>query len=68
MLENLCTPKVRGGVSMITGSYWKEVDRNLKILESVDIVRGEPPRNSISVYGLTKRGEEILQFVNSNIR
>lgn len=68
IMETLNTPKLRSEVADAAEIDWKEVDRNLKILESVDLVRIQFTHGSVSIYELTDKGKEVLQIVKSVVK
>ena len=61
----LDTPKLRNEIANITNTDWKEVDRNVKILVSVNLVKIEYSHGSLSVYRLTESGRELLDIIQS---
>lgn len=65
ILDSLHTPKLRNQIARITKIDWKEVDRNLRVLESINLVRVQYKNGSFSVYELTDRGKEILRIVKT---
>ena len=62
----LDTPRLRNEIANITNTDWKEVDRNVKILESVNLVRIKFSHGSMSVYNLTESGKELLDIIQSH--
>ena len=67
MMEILETPMIRSEIADIVGMDWKEVDRNIKILESVDLVKTQYSHGSTSVFELTNKGKNVLEKVKSAI-
>lgn len=65
ILQVLDTPKLRNEIAKITGTDWKEVERNVKILESVNLVRIQFSHGSLSVYRLTESGRELMYIIQS---
>ena len=51
----LSVPRMKSEIAKITTTDWKEVDRNIRILSSVDLVKTEFIHGSFSVYELTER-------------
>lgn len=68
IMENLGTPKLRNEIAQLTGTDWKEVDRNIRILESIDLVRIQYNHGMVSVFELTGKGKEFLNLVETEIR
>jgi predicted transcriptional regulator len=67
IMESLGTPKMRNEIAQLTGTDWKEVDRNIRILESIDLVRIQYNHGTVSVYELTGKGKEFLNLVETEI-
>jgi predicted transcriptional regulator len=65
MMFSLETPKLRNEIAKSTGTNWKEVDRNIKLLSSVELVQLQFVHGSMSVYELTEKGKKVLQKVKS---
>lgn len=68
IMDALNTPKLRNEIANITNTDWKEVDRNIKILESLNLVRIQFSHGSLSVYHLTESGKELLEIIHSQIK
>lgn len=67
ILESLEVPRQRNEVAKITNTDWKEVDRNMRILESANLVRTEVAKKSYPLYELTEAGEDLLEKIRSAI-
>ena len=67
IMQALDTPKLRNEIASITNTDWKEVDRNVKILESVNLVKIQFSHGSLSVYHLTESGKELIEIIQSQI-
>jgi len=65
IIKTLETPRLRNEIANITLTDWKEVDRNLKILESANMVQVEYAHASLSVYQLTEEGRDLLSIISS---
>lgn len=65
IMNALDTPKLRNEIANTTNTDWKEVDRNLKILESVNLVKIQFSHGSLSVYRLTESGKELMNIIHS---
>lgn len=63
----LDTPKLRNEIANITNKDWKEVDRNIKILESANLVKIQFSHGSMSVYNLTESGKELMGIIQNQI-
>ena len=68
IMESLKIPRMKSEIAKITTTDWKEVDRNIRILSSVDLVNTEFVHGSFSVYELTERGKEALRTVETSLR
>ncbi len=65
ILQSLDSPKLRGEIARMTGSDWKEVDRNVKILELANLVKIHYSHGSVLVYTLTENGKRLLYIMRS---
>lgn len=63
ILESLDVPRQRNEVARLTNTDWKEVARNIKILESANLVRVSNTKTSYPSYVLTDQGEELLKGI-----
>lgn len=68
IMYSLETPRLRNEIACMTNTDWKEVDRNIRILESADLVNIEFSHGSLSVYCLTESGRELLDIIRANRR
>lgn len=68
IMESLGKPKLRNEIAQLTGTDWKEVDRNIRVLESIDLVRIQYNHGKVSVYELTDKGKEFLNLVETEIK
>lgn len=66
IMAALDTPKLRNEIANITNTDWKEVDRNVKILESVNLVGVKFSHGSILVYNLTEIGRELMEIIQAH--
>ena len=67
IMRSLETPRLRNEIANLTNTDWKEVDRNIKILESVNLVRTQFSHGSVSTYELTANGKRLMDIVRSEI-
>lgn len=67
IMNALDTPKLRNEIAKITNTDWKEVDRNVRILESANLVKIQYSHGSMSVYYLTEVGRDLINFINSQM-
>ena len=65
IMESMESPRLRNEIARTTKTDWKEVDRNLRILKSIDLVKVQSLHESVSVYELTEKGREVLQLVKT---
>ncbi|MCL5874588.1 MAG: hypothetical protein M1161_04530 [Candidatus Thermoplasmatota archaeon] len=65
ILESLDVPRQRNEVAKLTNTDWKEVDRNIRILESANLVRLRTAKTSFPFYELTEQGEELLEKISA---
>ncbi len=67
IMQALNTPKIRNEIANITNTDWKEVDRNVRILESLNLVKIQFSHGSLSVYDLTESGKELMSIIRSQV-
>lgn len=65
IMRSLKTPRLRNEIAKLINSDWKEVDRNVKILESMDLVKVQFSHGPMAVYHLTEGGKELLDIMQS---
>lgn len=65
IMDALRTPKLRNEIANMTNTDWKEVDRNIEILEAANLVEKQFSHGSLSVYHLTQNGEELMEIIQS---
>lgn len=65
IMESLDGPKHKSEIAKQTGIDWKEVDRNIKKLESGNLVRVQTVHGSVVLYELTEKGKIVLQKAKS---
>jgi DNA-binding HxlR family transcriptional regulator len=64
LLHNLDSPKHRLELSELTGIDWKEVDRQLCVLEKYGLVRVYAQSGIIKLYQVTEHGKLLIRLVN----
>ncbi len=67
MMRELETPQYRGRMAELTGLDWKEVDRNMRLLQSHHLVSEVSQIASIKLYALTAEGRRLLGFIEDGI-
>ena len=65
IMQTLATPKLRNEIARITNIDWKEVDRNIRILEESNLVKMQYSHGSLNVYRLTETGEDLIKVIIS---
>lgn len=65
IMQALETPKLRNEIAIITNIDWKEVDRNIRILEAANLVKMQFSHGSLSVYRLTETGKDLVNTIMS---
>lgn len=65
IMESLKVARMRNEIAKITNTDWKEVDRNIRILCSFNLVKTDFVHGSFSVYEMTERGKEILRIIET---
>lgn len=65
IMESMKEPRLRNEIARTTKTDWKEVDRNLRILKSINLVKVQSLHESVSVYELTEQGREVLREVET---
>jgi DNA-binding HxlR family transcriptional regulator len=64
LLRNLETPRHRFDLSGITGMDWKEVDRQLAVLEDYGLVKVYAQSGSVKLYQMTEQGKTLLRMMD----
>lgn len=65
IMESMKEPRLRNEIARTTKTDWKEVDRNLRILKSINLVKVQSLHESVSVYELTEQGREVLHEIET---
>ena len=68
ILESLDVPRQRNEVAKMTSTDWKEVDRNIRILESANLIRMGQSGTPYPRYELTEEGQELLKKITSVVQ
>jgi DNA-binding transcriptional ArsR family regulator len=63
LLQNMETPKHRLELSELTGIDWKEVDRQLSVLEKYGLVKIHAQSGTVKLYQVTEQGKLLLKLV-----
>lgn len=68
IMQFLDSPKKRSEIAKRTDTDWKEVDRNIRILESVDLVMSKVHDHMSPIYELTEKGHRVLEKVRAVVQ
>jgi hypothetical protein len=63
LLQNMESPKHRLELSELTGIDWKEVDRQISVLEKYGLVKVYAQSGSVKLYQSTEQGKLLLNLV-----
>ncbi len=63
LLENMETPKNRLELSELTGIDWREVDREVSILEKYGLVKIYAQTGTVKMYQVTEQGKLLMNLV-----
>lgn len=63
LLQSMETPKHRLELSELTGIDWKEVDRQLSVLEKYGLVKVYAQSGTVKLYQVTEQGKLLLNLV-----
>lgn len=63
LLQEMSSPRHRSELSELTGFNWKEVDRELGLLQRYGLVTVQAQSGSIRMYGLTEQGRMLLKLM-----
>lgn len=64
LLQNMETPRHRLELSEITGIDWKEVDRQLSVLEKYGLVKVHAQSGTVKLYQVTEQGKVLLNLIS----
>jgi DNA-binding HxlR family transcriptional regulator len=64
LLKSLEEPKHRLELAEVTGIDWKEVDRQLKVLENYGLARVSAQSGAVKLYQITEQGRVLLKLIN----
>jgi DNA-binding HxlR family transcriptional regulator len=64
LLKSMEEPKHRLELAEITGIDWKEVDRQLKVLENYGLARVTAQSGSVKLYQITEQGRILLKLID----
>jgi predicted transcriptional regulator len=68
ILRSLDKPRHRSELAGITGLDWKEVDRDLELLEKYGIVALFAESGAIKIYGLTQQGRLLVDLLTEMLK
>jgi DNA-binding transcriptional ArsR family regulator len=60
LLQNMDSPRHRQELSELTGIDWKEVDRQLAVLEKYGLVKVYAQSGTVKLYQVTEQGKLLL--------
>ncbi|HEV2139321.1 MAG TPA: hypothetical protein VGR53_10825 [Nitrososphaerales archaeon] len=63
LLQHMETPRHRMELSGLTGIDWKEVDRELGVLEKFGLVRLQAQSGSVKLYQNTEQGKILARLI-----
>ncbi len=63
LLKNMETPKNRLELSELTGIDWREVDREVSILEKYGLVKVYAQSGTVKMYQVTDQGKLLMNLV-----
>jgi len=63
LLQNMDSPKHRLELSELTGIDWKEVDRQLAVLEKYSLVKVYAQSGTVKLYQVTEQGKLLLGLI-----
>ena len=63
LLRNLESPRQRNELSQLTGMDWKEVDRQVYLLQSYGLVSVYAESGSVKMFKLTEQGHLFLKLM-----
>ena len=63
LLQSMEAPRHRLELSEITGIDWKEVDRQLSILEKYGLVKVHAQSGTVKLYQMTEQGKLLLNLI-----
>lgn len=68
LLRNLEEPRHRFELAKVTGMDWKEVDRQLRILENYGLARIMAQSGTVKLYQITEQGRVLLKLIDDLTR
>jgi DNA-binding transcriptional ArsR family regulator len=63
LLQNMDSPRHRQELSELTGIDWKEVDRQLEVLEKYGLVKLYAQSGTVKLYQVTEQGKLLLGLI-----
>lgn len=64
LLRTMETPRYRNELSEMTGIDWKEVDRQVGVMEKYGLVKIYAQAGNVKLYQATEQGRLLLKFVD----
>jgi predicted transcriptional regulator len=64
LLANLNEPRHKTELSTLTGLDWKEVDREIKLLERFGLISLYAQSGSVKMYKLSEQGKLLLKLIS----
>jgi DNA-binding HxlR family transcriptional regulator len=64
LLRNLEEPKHRFELAKVTGMDWKEVDRQLRVLENYGLARVIAQSGTVKMYQITEQGRVLVKLIS----
>lgn len=63
LLQHMETPRHRQELSELTGIDWKEVDREVGLLEKYGLVKMSARSGTVKLYQVTKQGSMLVELI-----
>ena len=64
LLRTMETPRYRNELSQMTGIDWKEVDRQVGVMEKYGLVKIYAQAGNVRLYQTTEQGRLLLEFID----
>lgn len=64
LLQHLDSPKHRFELSEVTGIDWKEVDRQIGVLEKHMLIKMYAQSGAVKLYEMTEQGRLLLKVID----
>jgi DNA-binding MarR family transcriptional regulator len=63
LLKGMQEPRIRQELANITGIDWKEVDRQVSVMERYGLVKVYAQSGTVTMYRVTELGKMLLNFI-----